>query len=466
MQHLVALPESRGCLAFLDAQNRRLRAATAWWLSTGRIGRYPGLKPGHRRGEIRMKFLHAADIHLDSAMAGISRDSGIPAHVTAGCTRRALENLVGLAIAEDVAFVVIAGDIFDADWRDYSTGLFFAQQMRRLGRPCIVVRGNHDAQSVIIKRLQLPPNVREFSSRTAQSFPLNECNVMLHGRSFPDRAVPEDLSASYPDPAQGWLNIGVLHTSAEDPGGRHDRYAPCSVEALQAKGYDYWALGHIHDRRILGEKPFVVFPGNLQGRHPNETGAKGAVLVEVRDREIVGAPEFRALDVLRWAALTVSLIGVEDMAGLAARVGDSITTESAAAEGRPVIARLMLTGTTSLHPALLADPKAVEAECRNVAIARGADFYVQSVRIGTQPPHAGDTGDALALLHANFAEVLDDPAVTERLLAEFSALAQQIPRGTATRDASGVPRDLDALRALAPEAWEIVAHTLSAGGTS
>ena len=88
------------------------------------------------------------------------------------------------------------------------------------------------------------------------------------------------------------------------------------------------------------------------------------------------------------------------------------------------------------------------------------------MRIGTQPPHAGDTGDALALLHATFAEVLDDPAVTERLLAEFSALAQQIPRGAATRDASGVPRDLDALRALAPEAWEIVAHTLSAGGTS
>ncbi len=411
-----------------------------------------------------MKFLHAADIHLDSAMAGAARDSELPPQIAAACTRRALENLVALAIREDVAFLIIAGDIFDADWKDYSTGLFFAQQMQRLGRPCFVVRGNHDAHSVITRRLQLPPNVREFSSRTAQSFPVDGFEVMLHGRSFPDRAVPEDLSASYPDPVRGMLNIGVLHTSAEDPGGQHARYAPCSVAALQAKGYDYWALGHIHDRRILAERPWVVFPGNLQGRHPNETGAKGAMLIEVRDRAVVSVA-FQALDVLRWAAVSVALDGVEAMAGLAARARAGFAAEVADAGGRPVIARVTLSGTAALHAALLADPKAAEAECRNAAIALGAEFFVQSVRIATRAPPLAQTGDALALLEQAFAEALGDPAVTGRLLAEYAALAQRVPRRSSGSDVD-VPGDLDALRALAPDAWQIVRHALAADETS
>ena len=116
--------------------------------------------------------------------------------------------------------------------------------------------------------------MQEFSSRTCETFRLPELGVALHGHSFPHRAVPEDLSAGYRDPAAGMLNIGVLHTSAEDP-GEHETYAPCQVGALRLKGYDYWALGHIHARRVLRERPWVVFPGNLQGRHPKETGAKG-----------------------------------------------------------------------------------------------------------------------------------------------------------------------------------------------
>jgi DNA repair exonuclease SbcCD nuclease subunit len=409
-----------------------------------------------------MKFIHAADIHLDSPLAGLARRADVPSHVTKDCTRRALANLIDLAIAEDVAFVIIAGDLYDADWKDYGTGLFFAQQMARLApRRCILLRGNHDAASVITRKLRPPPNVLEFSSRAAHSIPLPGYDVALHGRSFPARAVPEDFSATYPAPVSGMLNIGVLHTSAEDPGA-HDTYAPCGIAALRAKGYDYWALGHIHQRAELSRAPdpWIVFPGNIQGRHPNETGAKGCTLVEVHDRRIVSV-DHRTLDVLRWARPIAALDGVTDIQGLADAVRDALAAEIGHADGNPVIARLTLTGTTPLHAQIHADPDAIDAECRNAATAVGDDLYLESVRFNTKSPEDFRAGaDAMAQLQAAFSAALDDPALSARLLADFNALGNQIPRAARPAEAM-LPRDESQLRDLLPDAWEMVAHALA-----
>ena len=238
--------------------------------------------------------------------------------------------MIDLARAEDVAFVVIAGDLYDGDWKDFSTGLFFAEEMRRLGRPCFLLRGNHDARSVITRSLRAPDNVREFSSRTCDSFTLDGLDVVLHGHSFPNRAVPEDLSAGYPLPRAGMLNIGVLHSSAEDR-GEHETYAPCSVAGLILKGYDYWALGHVHGRRVLCERPWVIFPGNTQGRHARETGSKGCSLVRIEDRRVVSV-EHRAVDVLRWASLDVDADGADD-ALLISRITDAVRSAGARLRG-------------------------------------------------------------------------------------------------------------------------------------
>src|SRR5271154_2996319 len=299
-----------------------------------------------------MKFLHSADIHLDSPLAGLLARDDLPDAVIRHCTRRAFAALIDLALEEDVAFVVIAGDLYDGDWKDFSTGLFFAEQMRRLCRPCFLLRGNHDARSLITRHLKLPDNVREFSSRTCETFLLAELGVALHGHSFPNRAVPEDLSASYRGRIDGLVNIGVLHTSAEDP-GEHETYAPCSVAGLTMKGYDYWALGHIHARRVLAERPGIVVPGNLQGRHPRETGPKGCTLVTVEDRQVV-AVEHRSVDVLRWAAPEVDATGA-DVATLTGRIADAVRSAIAAADGLPVLARMTLSGATALHGRLQGD---------------------------------------------------------------------------------------------------------------
>lgn len=403
-----------------------------------------------------MKFIHAADVHLDSPLAGLQARVDLPGDVVRHCTRRAFEAMVKLAVDEDVAFVVIAGDLYDGDWKDFSTGLFFVEQMRRLGRPCFLLRGNHDAQSVITRSLKLPDNVREFSSRTCDKFELLEHSVALHGHSFPNRAVLEDLSASYRSAVPGMLNIGVLHTSAEDPGD-HAVYAPCSVATLALKGYDYWALGHIHARQVLHERPWIVFPGNLQGRHARETGAKGCTLVTVEDRQIV-AVEHRSVDVLRWVALEVDVAGA-DVAALTGRIERAVHAAVAEAEDRPLLARLTLTGSTGLHGTLLGDSDRLAAECRSAAIAAGGELWVEKVRVRTYLAQEPDA-DMLAPLHSAFAAGLDDPTIVTGLLKDLAELRQKLP--PEARGDVDLPEDAAALRHLAEDAWALAADTLAA----
>lgn len=403
-----------------------------------------------------MKFLHAADIHLDSPMAGLQARAEPLTEELRHCTRHALAAMVDLAIAEDVAFVVIAGDLYDGDWKDFSTGLYFAAQMKRLGRPCFLLRGNHDAQSQITKRLKLPENVREFSARRAETVLLRDLGVALHGQSFSERTEQDDLSAGYPDPVPGMLNIGVLHTSADDP-GEHATYAPCTPERLRDKGYDYWALGHIHARRVLHQRPWIVFPGNLQGRHARETGPKGCSLVTVEEGRIASV-EHRSVDVLRWAALEVDATDADETE-LLDRLTGAVHRAFAEAGDRPLLARLTLMGETALHPALPDRIDELVAHCAGAAIETGGRLWIEKVQLRTRAPArlAADTVEPLRLA---FLAALDDRAVADALRAELEALRQKLPHPI--RAATDIPADALGLTRLADEAWEAVVAALAA----
>jgi exonuclease SbcD len=257
-------------------------------------------------GEVMFKFIHAADVHLDSPLRGLEQYEGAPVEEIRGASRRALENLVELAIAEQVAFVLFAGDLYDGDWKDYNTGLYFGRQMTKLreaGIRAFLLSGNHDAASQLTRHLRLPDNIKILSDQKPESVSLEDFGVMLHGQGFPRRVVTENLSAGYPKPVPHLFNIGLLHTSVDGREG-HEPYAPCSLEGLLSKGYDYWALGHVHRREILHQDPWVVFPGNIQGRHVRETGPKGCTVVTVRDGRVLSV-EHRDLNVLRWSVCDV-----------------------------------------------------------------------------------------------------------------------------------------------------------------
>lgn len=383
-------------------------------------------------------FLHAADVHLDSPLRGLERYAGAPVEAIRGATRRAFENLVDLAIDESVAFVLIAGDLYDGDWKDYNTGLFFIAQMARLGSagiPAYVIAGNHDAESQITRRLRLPQNVHLFATDAPQTCTPSGLNVAIHGQGFARREVTEDLTRAYPEAIPGRFNIALLHTAI---GGRegHAPYAPCSVEGLRALGYDYWALGHVHAREVVSEQPWIVFPGNLQGRHARETGAKGATRVQVEDGAVASVQHV-PLDTVRWSHCSVDLAGVNDLEQALARVEPALADAVRAAPGRLVALRLTLTGACEADARLRAEPARVAAECRALAEMHGDALWMEQVRVHTRPLHTRDAAlardDAIGgLLRA--IDALDAQQAQPEAQAMFSDLRTRLQAAGADFD--------------------------------
>ncbi len=333
-----------------------------------------------------IRFIHAADAHIDSPLKGLEAHDGAPVDVLRGATRRAFENLIQLAMDEAVDFLLIAGDLYDGDWKDYSTGLFFRRQMARLldkGISVYLVAGNHDAASVISKKLSLPENVHVFSTRTPESREVAGHPVVIHGRGFPNRAVPENLAREYPAAVPGRFNIGLLHTSLNGRPG-HDTYAPCSETDLEQKGYDYWALGHIHQPEVIRRDPWIVVAGNSQGRDVREAGPRGCWLVTVNDSLAVDSAAWQDLDVVRWRVLEIDLAGALDESEAIDRALQSMTSAVSLAQGRLVAARIVFTGTTPLHGPLHRDAGRWRAELLARSQDLGQDaIWIERIQVST-----------------------------------------------------------------------------------
>ena len=327
------------------------------------------------------KFIHAADVHLDSPLRGLSRYESAPVESIRDACRRAFENLVALSIEEKVSFVLLAGDLYDGDWKDYSTGIFLSRQMGRLGQHDIsvfAVAGNHDAANRITKALDNPVNMKILSSRKVETIRLDELGVAIHGRSFGTQHVDENLAAGFAAAERGIFNIGLLHTSLDGREG-HAVYAPCSADDLRSKGYQYWALGHVHKQEFVSQDPWIVFPGCIQGRHIREAGPKGCVLVTVEDGA-VGAVEKCPLDVLRWVACSVDLTNTAEMREVLDRARMSIENQRASADGRPIAMRIRFEGVTSMSDELSAFPERFEQQIKAIcAEIAGDDLWIERV---------------------------------------------------------------------------------------
>jgi DNA repair exonuclease SbcCD nuclease subunit len=290
------------------------------------------------------RFIHAADIHLDSPLRGLINFDGAPVERIRSASREAFRNLVRFAIDEDVAFVLIAGDLWDGDWPDSAPGLFFIQQAALLGKagiPIFVIKGNHDAESKVTSAIRhWPENVSFFSHKKPHTIKLEKWNVAIHGQSYGEPQVTQDLSEKFPAPVAGAFNIGLLHTCLEDG---TTTYAPARADGLASHGYEYWALGHIHQRCDFSRNDVhIAFPGNSQGRSIRETGPKGCSLVTVEDDHTVTS-QFEALDVVRWQELTVAT----DDAGLERDVREALERAVAKSEGRLLAVRLQVRGFVS-----------------------------------------------------------------------------------------------------------------------
>lgn len=380
-----------------------------------------------------MKFIHAADIHLDSPLNGLSAYPDAPAEQLRSATRDAFSELVDLALAEEADFMVIAGDLYDGSWRDFNTGIFFVKEMGRLKRagiPVYVLFGNHDAESEMTKKLEMPDNVHVFGPNKPQTFKVDGLAVSLHGQSFKQRDVTTNLAIGYPGPTEGHFNIGVLHTALEGYTS-HATYAPCTVDELHAKGYDYWALGHVHEFDQWKGASTIVFPGNLQGRNVKELGRRGAVMVTVDDGGDV-AVERIFIDVLRWEHLTVDASDCETLADVVLKTGRAMEALLDTDGEVPRAARITIQGNTKAHGALFGQ----EAQLRGEVLAQIASIgnerlWLEKMRIVTKPlvdaEKLHERMDAFTDLQAILEEAATDVNFIEELQTALAPFAAKAP---------------------------------------
>ena len=303
-----------------------------------------------------MKLLHSADLHVDSPMKGLVAYEEAPIEALRLATRVALRNLVDTAIEQAVDAVLLAGDIFDGDWPHYGTGVFFVSEMGRLreaGIPVVIVTGNHDAESKLTKSLRLPDDVHVLDTRKPQTVTFEAIGLAVHGQGYVTPAVLDDLSAGYPAPLADMINVGLLHTSADGRPG-HARYAPCKVDGLVERGYDFWGLGHVHRHEVLSRDPLIVFPGNVQGRGVREAGAKGAILVEI-GQDGSATFEHRALDAVRWELVGVDASECVSRDDVAERLVAVLRDAVYDVGDRLLAARVEISGVSEAHSTLASD---------------------------------------------------------------------------------------------------------------
>ncbi len=287
-----------------------------------------------------MKFIHAADLHLDSPMSGLSHLPGEIFERLQESTFQALKTLIDHALHFQVDFVILAGDLFDLDDRSIRAQIRLRKEMERLaesGIPCYIVFGNHDHLGGNWTHIEMPENVQIFGKEVEVKELLTKegTAVHLYGFSYPVRHVFERKIADYKKKGEADFHIGILHGNLEGS-LEHGNYAPFTLQELLDKDFDYWALGHIHKRTLLCKQPPVVYPGNTQGRNRKEEDEKGCYLVTLTES---GAELkfFETSDVI-WRDITIDGTGAQSFDDLLRLCLTALNKERR--EGKGILARL------------------------------------------------------------------------------------------------------------------------------
>ncbi|MBB4210692.1 DNA repair exonuclease SbcCD nuclease subunit [Rhodothalassium salexigens DSM 2132] len=380
------------------------------------------------------RFLHTADVHLDSPLRSLSLRDAEAGRTIANATRQSFARIVDLCLEEQVDALLIAGDLYDGDLRSMKTAAFLTGQMRRLtdaGIAVCLIQGNHDAASVVTRDLAWPEGVFQFPP-DGGTVALQDGRVAVHGVSFARPQAPHSLLPVYPAPVAGAINVGLLHTSLAGS-AEHDTYAPCALADLLAHGYDYWALGHIHKRMVHAEAPVaVVMPGIPQGRHINEAGVKTVTLAEIDDDGRTRLAE-RVVAPAQFERVAVDLDGLAQWSALPERLEAALAEARAGVAADHLVARLTLTGATGLAARLVRDADMVVEEATEAG-RRVGGVLIDRLDNRTEPAGRDDgavetkaAADALPL--AELGALLRTPGPgRERVAAEVADQAAGLQR--------------------------------------
>lgn len=301
-------------------------------------------------------FIHAADLHLDTPFSGLERTSKELASKLREAPFESLANIVDKAIAEGVDFVLLAGDLYNTEHINIKAQSLFVEQLERLNQaeiPVFLTRGNHDYLTEDTKTLSLPlpNNVFTYTAEvtTHQIITKGNQRVAVTGFSYDSKWIFERKIEEYPTRQSNVdLQIGMLHGSLDRLETTEATYAPFTINELQSKQYDYWALGHIHKRQQISANPLAIYPGNIQGLHKNETGPKGAMLVKWSPREIT--TEFFKTAPVVWQNIKVDISGIERLSELLKTVQGEIKANE---QSEDVLIHLKLEATEDIDEGLV-----------------------------------------------------------------------------------------------------------------
>lgn len=301
-----------------------------------------------------MKFIHTADLHLDSPFLGLQDAPEDLWQSIQQSTFTSFERIVDDALKFKIDFICIAGDIFDRDQRSIAAENFFVRQCSRLQDANIDVYlsyGNHDYQMVTDETKVLPANVHVFGNQVeTKTLKLaDKTTVAISGFSYGSRWIDDDQTSEYPIKANVDWQIGMLHGALTGLKNPHDNYAPFTVQELLDKNYDYWALGHIHKRQILHRNPIIAYCGNAQGRHRNEAGPKGYYLVTEENQQLV--PEFHETAPIDWQTISLELEETDSAAELVTSLQRQV--ELQVNDTKLTLVSIQLTGSEKLTDELI-----------------------------------------------------------------------------------------------------------------
>ena len=418
------------------------------------------------------RFVHAADIHLDSPLRSLALRDPELAELIGNATRGAFVRVVDLCLEEQVDALLLAGDLYDGDQTSMKTARFLAEQLRRLheaGIRVFIIRGNHDALSRITRELTFPDTVKLFGGRADivtveradSAFP-----VAIHGVSFAQPHAAESLLPRYRGPTEGAVNIALMHTSLAGASG-HDPYAPCSVAELQAAGFHYWALGHVHRRSVVNGGCSVVMPGMPQGRDINEAGAKSVTLVTIADDRSIHIEE-RVTSLAQFERVGVDVTGVEDWRDMVALVARALERARGEAISEHLVARLRITGTTPLAWRVRHDAELLRTEADDQAASVGK-CWIERVEIDCIGPAAvtGTTADPVSELRRLINdEVLQSGAYRDEMASLVAELRTQLPPECRSLLGLDEATFMAAVSGLVREGTEDVLARLQHGSTS
>jgi len=304
-----------------------------------------------------LKILHAADLHLDSPFAALDERR---AEIRRGELRAAFLSLVTYAQKNGIDLLLLAGDLFDTEFVTRETVSVLRDGFSRLSCPVVIAPGNHDcaAPGSVWQRERFGENVHVFLSPSLEKFSFDELGADVYGYAFtaPELMVCPLDGHTVDDPSR--INLLCAHG---DLGAPVSRYAPLPRAALAAFGADYAALGHVHNPAPieLRDGTVVAYAGCLEGRAPDETGPKGAVLCEIEKAD--GRADVHAVRLRfsrrRYETLEADVGGAQSMLEIHDRLAAAVRE---AGWGEDTLGRATLRG--ALPPSLVIDTAALEAQ--------------------------------------------------------------------------------------------------------